>query len=194
MGKQSKKSAYKGELAQPLSSELGDDELSIAIRRRVDQLFNHYRIDPSGITAWVRLASSLAHQHVPGFQARKRTGAPRKWTDTNRALLAIDVAELQRKNPQLSSAEACRHLSRHQPWKGEASKGSTEAWQKRLEDEVVKGRKMSLYEKYMAGERWPAEWHRPFLFPPNQRERSLAELLEQLPRASGNKLPPASDK
>jgi hypothetical protein len=93
MGKQSrpKKSAYKGELAQPLSSELGDDERSIAIQRRVDQLFNHYGIDPSGTTAWVRLALSLAHQHVPGFQARKRTGAPRKWTDTNRALLAIDV-------------------------------------------------------------------------------------------------------
>jgi hypothetical protein len=105
------------------------------------------------------------------------------------------MSELQRKNPQLSSAEACRHLSRHQPWKGEAFKGSAEAWQKRLEDEVVKGRKMSLYEKYMAGEHGPAEWHRAFLlFPPNQRERSLAELLEQLPRARDNKLPPASDK
>ncbi len=50
-----------------------------SLQHRVGALFNHYGIDPAGGGAWINLALSLAHDHVPGFQfGERKPGAPYK--------------------------------------------------------------------------------------------------------------------
>ena len=46
---------------------------------RVAALFNHYATNPADDDAWMYLALSLAHDHVPGFQfGGRKPGAPYK--------------------------------------------------------------------------------------------------------------------
>ena len=48
-----------------------------SLQHRVGALFNHYGIDPAADNAWINLALSLAHDHVPAFQfGERKPGAP----------------------------------------------------------------------------------------------------------------------
>ena len=50
-----------------------------ALQHRVAALFSHYGIDPKTDNAWMYLALSLAHNHVPGCQfGERKPGAPYK--------------------------------------------------------------------------------------------------------------------
>lgn len=80
-----KTSSYRGELLQNI--KLADPstwtdreyrEIELTIQRRLPLLFEHFGITENDPDYWQHLALALARNHVPGFQAVQKGGAPNK--------------------------------------------------------------------------------------------------------------------
>jgi hypothetical protein len=122
-------SRYSGELGRrtlpTAARELVTEEQRRVIDQKFNLLFDYFGIlRPDGASlevqlhSWMGLALILAFRHVPGFQSKKRPGAPkgpRKWTLERKARLYADVTlEVGRGK---SETEACHHLVKREPWK-----------------------------------------------------------------------------
>ncbi len=75
-----------------------------SLQHRVGALFNHYGIDPAADNAWINLALSLAHDHVPGFQfGGKKPGAPYKRAEDD-VTIYFEVKRLLAEGKSINSA------------------------------------------------------------------------------------------
>jgi hypothetical protein len=103
---------YTGALAQPIYLEddykftggLGqatqEPDVAAMRKRAVEKfwlLFKHYKIDPSDEQSWLKLAMSLALDHVPGLQVanRPRRGRKSKWPTGRGDKLVRDVDDVK---------------------------------------------------------------------------------------------------
>lgn len=104
------------------ADRLVDDRFIRAAREaKLPALFAHYAIDPNGPKAWQALACALAARHVPGFQARRKTGAPNSvGLETLCKLYRyanIQQAKRANRKRRLSAVQICTTLAKNKEFK-----------------------------------------------------------------------------
>jgi hypothetical protein len=152
MTRKTREVPYEGDLAKPIR-EISDKAITGAEwLHRLYLLLSVYKIDPTEPQAFVKLAIALAMAHVPGLQLdfkRHPGGRTTKWTDQRLAELAITIDELRKKGDANSDKEACGQLpsgKHYRTWgKPRNYKGTSEQWQRHLQNMLPKGRKTPAY-------------------------------------------------
>jgi hypothetical protein len=152
MTRKTREVPYEGDLAKPIR-EISDKAITYAEWvHRLYLLFSVYKIDPTEPQAFVKLAASLAINHVPGLQFDLKPhpgGRTTEWTDQRLTNLAFTVDEIRKKGDADTDKEACGQLlsgKHHRTWgKPRNYKGTSEQWQRHLQNMLPKGRKTPAY-------------------------------------------------
>jgi hypothetical protein len=152
MARKLKDVSYEGDPAKPIREISDETSTHVELFRRLCLLFPAYNIDPAGPRAFMKLAASLAINHVPGLQFDLKPhpgGRTTEWTDQRLADLAFTVDEIRKKGDAGTDKEACGQLlsgKHHRSWgKPRNYKGTSEQWRRHLQNMLPKGRKTPAY-------------------------------------------------